>query len=282
MKQNTLSGKIHYSGIALHTGIRAHLDILPAPVNTGITIVRKDLPDNPSGQAIASNVVDVQRATTIACGTAVVHTVEHVLAALYASQIDNASIEMTGPEPPIADGSSDAYIKLIDEIGIKEQDAEANVCEIDKAIWIEQGESKLLIIPDDDYRISCTVKYGASVLDTQYRELKITRDNFRSDLSTARTFCLYEEIEYLMKGNLIKGGSLDNAVVLKDDAIICKDGLRFEDEFVRHKMLDIVGDLSLIACRLKGQIIAIKPGHKINVGLAQKIISVMGLHSKGK
>ena len=280
MNQQTIGKSVHYSGIALHTGIRAHIDILPAPENTGIRIVRTDLEDRPEGPAIATNVVDVKRATTLAVGNSVVHTVEHVLAALYACQIDNAIIEMNGAEPPIADGSSDAFIKMIEDAGTVEQKAEAKVCKVDKPIWIEQGESKLVILPDDVYRISCTVKYGVNVMDTQYRSLTVTKDSFIKELSLARTFCIYEEIEALMKANLIKGGSLDNAVVMKGGAIFSKDGPRYPDEFVRHKMLDIVGDLSLVGCRLVGHIIAIKPGHEINVCLAQKIIKEMGLERK--
>ncbi|MCJ8330826.1 MAG: UDP-3-O-[3-hydroxymyristoyl] N-acetylglucosamine deacetylase [Lentisphaeria bacterium] len=275
-KQQTLKTEVHYSGITLHTGLRAHIRLKPAPVNTGFVIVRIDVDGKPTGKALATNVIDTHRATTIACGNSPVHTVEHVLAALYASEVDNVIIEMDGPEPPIVDGSSRPFLEMINKAGISKQRTDREICVIKEAIWVEEGESKLIIIPDDLYRISCTVKYGVSILDTQYRSLEINTQSFFDELSLARTFCIYDEIEGLMKAGLIRGGSLDNAVVLKGDAIICKDEMRYPDEFVRHKMLDIVGDLSLVGRRLQGQIIAIKPGHPINVSLALKIIEKMG------
>jgi UDP-3-O-[3-hydroxymyristoyl] N-acetylglucosamine deacetylase/3-hydroxyacyl-[acyl-carrier-protein] dehydratase len=270
--QCTLKGSRRYSGIALHTGVRAHITLQPAPANAGIQIVRSDLIGQPAGAAIASNVVDCTRATTLAIGDSVVHTVEHVLAALYASGVDNAVLMMDGPEPPIADGSSDPYLALISEVGVEVQDAERRSYVIDKPLYVEQGDSRLVVVPDDDYRISCTVKYGDSLLNTQYRSLPVTQESFRDEMSRARTFCLYHEIESLMVAGLIRGGSLDNAVVAKGDVIISKDGLRYSDEFVRHKMLDIVGDLSLVGRRLQGHVIAVKPGHQINVTMAQTIL----------
>ena len=137
------------------------------------------------------------------------------------------------------------------------------------------GESKLIILPAKEYRIACTVKYGDSVMDTQYLSLPVEKQTFINEICKARTFCLYNEIEELMVKNLIRGGSLDNAVVLKDGVIICKDGLRYPDEFVRHKILDVIGDLSLIGCRLIGEVIAIKPGHPSNVALAKMLMELM-------
>lgn len=272
-RQQTISGTRRYSGIALHTGVRAHLTLRPAPANSGITLVRVDLPGRPSVRAIGANVVSVERATTIASGDARVHTVEHVLAALYACGIDNALIEMDGPEPPIADGSSAPYIELIVDAGVAKQAEPRKFCVITEPVMVEHGESKLIIVPRaNEYRISCTVQYGDSILDTQYLSLPVNQDTFIHELSRARTFCVYREIEQLMVKGLIRGGSLDNAVVMKDGAIISKDGLRYPNEFVRHKMLDIVGDLSLVGRRLVGEVIAIKPGHPINVALAKTLL----------
>ena len=206
-----------------------------------------------------------------ASGDARAHTVEHVLAALYAGGIDNARLDMDGPEPPIADGSSAPYVTLLRQAGIVEQALPRRYLRIRRPQFIEQGGSKLVIVPDDAYRVSCTVKYGVSLLDTQYLSLAVTADSFAAELSQARTFCLYEEIAALMSRNLIRGGSLDNAVVLKDGAILSSNGLRYPDEFVRHKMLDIVGDLSLVGRRLLGQVIAVKPGHPLNVTMAQHL-----------
>ncbi len=270
--QHTIKQSVRYSGISLHTGHRAHITFKPADAGTGIIISRVDLPGKPLVEAHARNVVDVVRATTIKKGEAVVHTVEHVLAALYALGIDNCLLEMDGPEPPIADGSSKPYIDILQEAGSVEQGMPRRTIVIDEPIYVEMKESRAVILPYDHYRISCTVKYGATLMDTQYMSLPVTAESFCNEMCEARTFCLYEEIAYLMNAGLIRGGSLDNAVVMKDGAIISKDGLRYPDEFVRHKMLDIVGDLSLVGCRLQGQIIAIKPGHPLNVTLAQAIV----------
>lgn len=274
-KQRTLQRSGRISGIALHTGVRAYLTLKPAAADSGITISRVDLPNSPCAQALASNVVDVQRATTIAVGEGKVHTVEHVLAALYALGIDNALLELDGPEPPVADGSSAPYVDLVRSLGVEEQAAERRYWHVREPIYYEAGETRMVLLPYHEYRISCTVQYGASLLDTQYLSLAVDEDSFVEDLSRARTFCTYAEIEPLMKADLIRGGSLDNAVVIKDGAIICKDGLRYPDELVRHKMLDIVGDLSLIGRRLVGQVIAIKPGHQANVELGQKVLEAM-------
>ncbi|MDP6450914.1 MAG: UDP-3-O-acyl-N-acetylglucosamine deacetylase, partial [Lentisphaeria bacterium] len=262
--QRTIAASCRFSGIALHTGGRAHLTIQPAAADTGVSIIRADLPDQPSVKALASNVIDVHRATTIADGDAVVYTVEHVLAALYACDIDNAVIEMDGPEPPIIDGSSALFYAEIKAAGTVTQEAQRQYCCIEEAIYVEQGETRAVILPDEEYRISCTICFGATVMDTQYLSLPVTSESFATELAGARTFCPYEQIEGLMVAGLVRGGSLDNAVVIKDGAIIAKDGLRYPDEFVRHKMLDIVGDLSLVGRRLRGQIIAIKPGHPSN------------------
>ena len=274
--QRTIATPCRFSGIALHTGGRAHLTIQPAAADAGVSIIRVDLPDQPAVKALASNVIDVHRATTIANGDAVVYTVEHVLAALYACDIDNAVIEMDGPEPPIVDGSSEPFCVEITAAGTVTQEAQRQYCCIEEAIYVEQGETRVVILPDEEYRISCTICFGATVMGTQYLSLPVTSESFATELAGARTFCPYEQIEELMVAGLVRGGSLDNAVVIKDGAIIAKDGLRYPDEFVRHKMLDIVGDLSLVGRRLRGQIIAIKPGHPSNVALAQRICEVMG------
>ncbi|MDP7398491.1 MAG: UDP-3-O-acyl-N-acetylglucosamine deacetylase [Lentisphaeria bacterium] len=278
--QRTIAAPCRFSGIALHTGGRAHLTIQPAAADAGVSIIRVDLPDQPSVKAVASNVVDVRRATTLASGDAVVYTVEHVLAALYAGDIDNAVIEMDGPEPPIVDGSSAPFFTEISAAGTVTQEAPRQYCCIEEAIYVEQGETRAVILPYDEYRISCTIGFGATIMDTQYLSLPVTSGSFATELAGARTFCPYEQIEELMVAGLVRGGSLDNAVVIKDGVIIAKDELRFPDEFVRHKVLDIVGDLSLVGRRLRGQIIAIKPGHPSNVALAQRIREVMGYEHK--
>jgi UDP-3-O-acyl N-acetylglucosamine deacetylase len=277
-KQRTLKQECRFSGIALHTGIRAHLTLKPAAADSGYIVRRVDLPGSPEIRAIADNVIDVRRATTLANGDAVVHTVEHVLAALYACGVDNAYIDLDGAEPPIADGSSEPFVRLIDSVGTVAQSTTRQVCEITHPIHVEMGDTTTIILPDPKYRISCTISFGEHVLYTQFCSMPITKQTFTKDLAKARTFCPdYYEIESLMLAGLIRGASLDNAMVFKDGAIICKDGLRYPDECVRHKTLDIVGDLSLVGCRVQGHVVAVRPGHPSNVALAQRIREEMEL-----
>jgi UDP-3-O-[3-hydroxymyristoyl] N-acetylglucosamine deacetylase len=273
--QNTLKKEISYSGIALHTGVRAHLTIHPAPENSGIVFRRIDTPGQPSVEASAKNVVDVQRGTTIAAGNAAVATVEHVLASLSAYQIDNALVDMDGPEPPIGDGSALPYSEMILEAGIEQQNSLAKIWSPEAPIVNEEGGSTTIILPHDGLKISCLVEYTGTPLGTQYYSGEITKDEFRDNIASARTLCEFKDLEQLIAMGLVKGGSLDNAVVIHDGAIISKEGLRFKDELVRHKVLDIIGDMALIGCRLCAHIITIKPGHATNVMMAQEIMESM-------
>ncbi len=278
-RQRTLKKEVRYSGIALHTGVRAHLKLLPAPANSGITLRRIDVPGKPEGPALATNVTDVQRATTLTCGDSHVQLVEHVFAALYGMGVDNAVIEMDGPEPPVGDGSALPYTELIEEAGTKTQRPNRRYCVVDRPFHQRLDDCQLILLPaaEPGFRITCTVSYGVSELDTQFLSVRVDENTFRNQLAPARTFCEnYEVIEGLMKAGLIRGASLDNAMVVRDGAIISKDGLRFDDELVRHKMLDIVGDLSLIGRRIHGEIVAVKPGHPLNVALAKKIVNELG------
>lgn len=243
----------------------------PAPANSGIVFVRKDIEGRPSVRAVVENVVDVKRGTTIASGNGKVHTVEHVLSALNAAEIDNVIIEMDGAEPPIIDGSAAPYLELIDKAGIQEQDSPAVFISPKESFIVEEGESKIAIFPDEEFRITCIISYSATPLDAQYYSGAITYDSFRNELAPARTFCLYKELESLIKYGLVKGGSLDNAIVIHDGAIISKEGQRFSNELVRHKVLDIVGDMYLAGARIKGHILAVKPGHPTNISLVRKI-----------
>ena len=271
-RQKTVVKPVSYSGIALHTGVRATVTFKPAEENFGIWFRRIDVEGAPMVQALASNVIGVQRGTTIRDGDATVHTVEHVLAALNACGVDNAIVEMNDAEPPIADGSSKPFIDMIAESGVIEQNAERRFFVVKETINFEMGCANIRIEPCDHFKISCKVGYGESALDEQELTLDVTNETFANEMCEARTFCLYREIEGLMAAGLIKGGSLDNAVVIQDGAIMSKDGLRYPDELVRHKMLDIVGDFYLLGCRLKGHVIAEKPGHPSNVSMAQKIM----------
>ena len=273
-KQFTIEKAVSVKGIALHTGCRAKLTFKPAKENDGFTFIRTDLPGKPSVKALGTNVTEVMRGTTIQDGEATVHTVEHVLAALTSLGLDNVNIEMDMPEPPIVDGSSKPFIDVLKDAGKIEQDAERQYITVTKPHHLEMDHALITVVPDDKFRISCTVKYDQSVLDTQYLQMEVTTDSFYNELSEARTFCGYHELEHLMKAGLIKGGSLDNATVIHGDVILSKDGLKYPDEFVRHKMLDIVGDFTLLGKYLKAHIVAVKPGHPSNVTMVQKLLEL--------
>jgi UDP-3-O-acyl N-acetylglucosamine deacetylase len=270
--QHTVGKSVTAAGIALHTGKRVHATIHPAPINHGIRFRRIDLPGTPVVHAHANNVTETRRGTTISQNGGTIHTVEHLLAAFHALQIDNALVDLLGPEPPVMDGSSLPFIEIVQEAGIVDQEAPAAYIEAKSPIFMEAGGTKMVVLPDPQFRISCTVKYDCNLMDCQYLELVVTAESFIKQLQGARTFCLEKEIQFLMASNLIIGGSLDNAVVIQENAILSKDGLRYPDEFVRHKMLDIVGDIFLVGARFRGHIIAIKPGHPANVALAQEIL----------
>lgn len=278
--QNTVKGAGKISGIALHTGARASVRILPAPENTGILFRRVDMPGSPEVKAVVENVVDVRRATTIASRTtgAFVVLVEHIMSALHALHIDNAVVEMDGPEPPIADGSAGPYAEMILSAGIQEQSAPAEYWTASEPIVFEEGNVMLALLPAEDLRISFTVEFGISALDTQFYSCVITPETFRKELSLARTFCAYRELEQVIAAGLAKGGSLDNAIILHNGALISNNGLRYPNELVRHKIMDMVGDLFLVGKRVRGHIMSIKSGHPTHVRLAQ----VMAARDKAK
>jgi len=271
--QQTVGRRVSISGIALHTGIRAHLALAPAPPGSGVIFCRTDLPGAPEVRAVAGQVVDVRRGTTIAAGAARVHTVEHVMAALHAAQVDNVVVEMDGMEPPILDGSAAPYAELIAAAGVVVQGLPAPVWRATAPIVIEEREATLVLVPDQRFRITYLVAYGATPLDAQFFAAEITAESFRGEVAGARTFCLYKELEAVIAQGLVKGGSLDNAVVIHDGAIISKDGLRWPNELVRHKVLDLIGDLYLVGSRVAGHIIAVKSGHAANLALARAMVA---------
>jgi len=271
-KQRTLASSSSLTGTSLHTGEQVTLTIHPAPVGHGFKFRRKDLPDEPLIDAHISHVRTVERATTLVEGNAKIHTVEHVLSALTGMGIDNALIEMDANEPPIGDGSAKAYIEVIKQAGVVEQDATRAYFEPNEPIHIETKEGSLLtIIPDEKFRISCT-QVGPEGRFTQFLSAEITPDFYEKEIAPARTFVFYEDVKPLMDKGLIRGGSLENAIVARGESVLSKEPLRFPDEFVRHKILDIIGDLALSGRRLKGHIIAVKPGHGPNAELTRAVV----------
>jgi len=296
--QRTIKSKISYSGIGLHTGNKTTITFKPAPVNHGITFVRTDLPNSPEVPANIDNVVDLNRGTTLGTGNAKVHTVEHVLSALAGLQLDNVIIELDNNEPPVGDGSVMPFVKVLMKAGIEEQDAPKNYLEIDTPLFYSEPDKgiDLVVLPSDDLRITFMVDYRNPALGTQYTSLVSLEKEFVKEFASARTFCFLHEVEMLKSQGLIKGGSLENAIVicdnnmkadelqrlkklfnLKEEVFVGKTGilndipLRFPNEPVRHKALDLIGDLYLLGAPLKAHVLAARSGHAANVALVKKI-----------
>jgi UDP-3-O-[3-hydroxymyristoyl] N-acetylglucosamine deacetylase / 3-hydroxyacyl-[acyl-carrier-protein] dehydratase len=269
--QHTLAKAAGFTGTSLHTGEKVTLKLHPAAVDHGIKFRRKDLQDEPTIDAKIDNLKTVERATTIGEGSVRVHTVEHVLGALSAMGVDNAIVEMDANEPPIGDGSAQPYVDVIKKAGIAPQEASRKFFDVREPMHVESKSGAVLVLlPDDKFRISCT-QAGPNKRFTQFLSMEITPALFEREIAPARTFVYYEDVEPLMEKNLIKGGSLENAVVVRGDSVLSKEPLRFEDEFVRHKILDIIGDLALLGCRIRGHLIAVKPGHAVNAELARAL-----------
>ncbi len=269
--QQTLAHSASLAGTSLHTGEKVTLTLRPAAPGFGLKFKRIDLPDGPTIDARIENVKTVERATTLAEGNIKVHTVEHVLSALTGLGVDNAVIEMDANEPPIGDGSALAYVELIRSCGVVPQDAPRHVFEVRETVHIETKDGSLLtLVPDPAFRVSCT-QVGPGGRFTQYHSLEINPATYEKEIAPARTFTFYEDIQPLLDKGLIKGGSLENAIVVRGDSVLSRDPLRFPDEFARHKILDIVGDLALFGRRIKGHVIAVKPGHGANAELTRAL-----------
>ncbi|HUB66055.1 MAG TPA: bifunctional UDP-3-O-[3-hydroxymyristoyl] N-acetylglucosamine deacetylase/3-hydroxyacyl-ACP dehydratase [Candidatus Methylacidiphilales bacterium] len=271
LKQTTVREPQAVKGSALHTGNEVMLTLKPAPANTGYVFKRIDLADEPTVSAHIDNVKQVERATTLGEGSVKIHTVEHLLSALRGCGIDNALIEIDANEPPIGDGSGRQFVDLINRAGKQELDAAVTEYEVHEPVRVSGRDGSYVIAwPSDRFEVSCT---NANHLGkhTQYRAWNPETGNYAKDIALARTFVFYEEVQPLMEKGLIKGGNLENAVVIRGDAILSREPLRYEDEFVRHKILDIIGDLSLFPGRLKAHIYAAKPSHALNVDLTREL-----------
>jgi UDP-3-O-[3-hydroxymyristoyl] N-acetylglucosamine deacetylase/3-hydroxyacyl-[acyl-carrier-protein] dehydratase len=271
LNQQTLNRPASFSGVGLHSGNRVNMTILPAPANSGVRFRRVDLDGKPEIEARVDNVVETNRSTTLGKGNVKVHTVEHVLAALAGYGIDNAIVELDANEPPIGDGSSREFCKVLQAAGVVAQPDKKEFFTPTEPIELHLGETSMTLFPDEKFKITCTSadKKGRF---TQFYSTEVTPETWEKDLAHARTFCFFEEIEYLFKNGLIKGGSLENAVVIRDDAVLTTEPLRYREEFVRHKMLDIVGDLSLLGRPIRGHVVAVRPGHAGNVELTRKMV----------
>ena len=266
--QHTIQKEISYSGIGLHSGKEVLMTLKPGAVNTGIIFVRTDVDGRPEIKACPENVSSTVKATTLSANGAEVFTVEHLMAALSMMEIDNIRIEMSSPEPPVTDGSAKVFCELIEESGIAEQDAERKVYALDKAFSVYDGDRYLLAMPYDSYRVSFTSINKHPMLGTQYFDIDLTTETFKKEIMAARTVAFTEELEMLRKMGLGLGGSLENVVVFDKDKILSVP--RFDNELIRHKILDVIGDLYLLG-PVKAHIVAVKTGHAFNSNIAKQI-----------
>lgn len=269
--QATIEKSTSVAGLGIHTGRLATLTFCPAPPDTGVVFRRTDLPDAPPIPARIAAVSDTQRSTSLGAPPAIVRTIEHILAAVYCLDITNIFIDVNAPETPLIDGSSLPYTEALCEAGRVEQEGSMPELVITHPVAIDVEGMTICALPADEYKISYLMDYPHPILRTQFLATPITRDAFLTQIGPARTFALYAEIEQLMSMGLIKGGSLDNAIVITDEAILSNNGLRFPNEFVRHKIVDLIGDLSLTGRRIKGHIVSIRSGHTLNVKMAKKL-----------
>lgn len=266
--QHTIGKELSYSGIGLHSGKEVLMTLKPAAPDTGIVFVRTDLSGCPQIRALADNVSSTVKATTLSENGAEVFTVEHLMGALAMMEIDNIIIEMSSPEPPVTDGSAKVFCELIEEAGIVEQAAERKVYAVDRAFSVYDNDRYITILPYDGYRISFTSINKHPLLGTQYFDVLLNKETFKKEIMAARTVAFTEELEMLRKLGLGLGGSLENVVVFDKDKILSEP--RFEDELIRHKILDVIGDLYLLG-PIKAHVIAVKTGHAFNSQIAKQI-----------
>ena len=265
LRQRTLSSKINASGVGLHTGKKVSLTLLPADVDSGITFIRTDIQSNPI-KASFDNVNDTRLQTSLSNNEVKISTVEHLLSALAGLGIDNAIIQLDGPEVPIMDGSARPFVFMIQSAGIKEQNAPKKFIKVTKPIEVRQNEKWARIEPFDGFKVAFTIDFNHPAFDnsSQSSEIDFSSVSYLSQVSRARTFGFVRDIENLRKNNLALGGSVNNAVVIDDYRVVNDEGVRFQDEFVKHKILDAIGDLYLLGHGLIGSFSAYKSGHHLN------------------
>ena len=305
VKQKTIINEISLTGVGLHTGKEVTMTFKPAPINNGYSFVRVDLEGSPIIEADASYVVNTQRGTNLEKLGVTIQTSEHVLAAFVGCDVDNVIIELNASEPPIMDGSSKYFVEAIDKAGVIEQDAERNYYVVKEVISFldESTGSEILLMPSEDYQVTAMVDFGTKVLGTQNASIKSITE-FKSEIANSRTFSFLHELESLLDNGLIKGGDLNNAIVYVDkeispktlenlkiafgkDSISVKPNgildnltLHYPNEAARHKLLDVIGDLALVGTRIKGKVIANKPGHFVNTQFAKKLAKMIKIEQK--
>ena len=269
--QNTFKSEVLIRGIGLHSGRTINMRLKPAPRDTGIVFVRKDK-KSVEVNASVNSVADTTFATNLAFDGARVGTVEHLLSALAGLNIDNLCVELDGPEVPIMDGSALYFTHKILEVGIARQAKKVSCIRILKPIVITEGHCQIAVVPYEGTKISCSVNYNHPLFEEQKLSIDVTGTNFIKEIAPARTFGFLRDVRMLRLNGLAKGGSLDNAIVVGENGVLNKGELRFKDEFVRHKILDTIGDFSLLGYPVYGHIIAHRPGHSLNVKFLRKLL----------
>jgi UDP-3-O-[3-hydroxymyristoyl] N-acetylglucosamine deacetylase len=271
--QRTLDQKVSFSGIGLHSGKEVHLTLKPAPISHGIKFIRKDLPDNPTIPARFNCVVDTSLATVIGLDGAIVSTIEHLMACLAGLSIDNVIVELDSYEVPVMDGSAGPFTRMILEAGIREQKAERHFFVLKKPIELEQDGKFVGVYPDTTFKITCNIEFEHHLIRKQSCSIEVEEHIFEREISSARTFGFLHEVEYMKRCGLARGGSLDNALVIDKSDILNEGGLRYRDEFVRHKLLDCIGDFSLLGMPILGHIVTRKSGHAFNHAFLKKFFN---------
>ncbi|MFO7494204.1 MAG: UDP-3-O-acyl-N-acetylglucosamine deacetylase [Desulfobacterales bacterium] len=272
-RQQTLARPVQCTGIGVHSGRQVNLKILPASVNHGIKFLRTDLPGKPVVSAHFNSVVDTSLATVIGADGVIISTIEHLMASFSGLCIDNALVELDGYEIPIMDGSAAPFTRLLQSAGMQRQEALRCYFIIRQPISLKEGAKSVTVFPADHYQITYSIDFEHPLIQQQDFSLVVTRETFDREISRARTFGFYYEIEYLKRFGLAQGGSLNNAIVIDKDKILNADGLRFADEFVRHKLLDCIGDFSLLGMPILGHIVLKRSGHAFNHAFLEKFFA---------
>lgn len=270
--QRTIRGKLTISGVGLHTGMEGTITLVPAPRDSGISFFRRDR--GVFIKADVNSVCDTAFATTLGSGATRVKTVEHLLAALYGLGIDNLLIEVEGPEIPVLDGSSAVFVERILKTGLAKQASPRAYLKILRPVAFREGNSEICVFPHNRTLVSYRIHYSHRLLGDQKISLAIDEETFAKQLAPARTFGFLKDVEVMRANGLAKGGSYDNAIILSDTAVLNKSGLRFQDEFIRHKVLDLIGDISLVGFPIMGHIIGVRTGHATNVKFARTLLSM--------
>lgn len=268
--QHTVAREARCRGIGLHSGREVELAVLPAPPNHGIRFVRVDLPNQPAICALFKNVVDTSLATVIGSEGAIVSTIEHLMACFAGLGIDNALVEIDSYELPIMDGSAAPFARMLLQAGLRRQESPRYYFMVKEPISLSENGRSVTLYPGDSFKVSCNIDFQHPLLQQQSISITVSGNAFEDEISRARTFGFLHELEYMKQFGLAKGGSLDNAIVLDHDSVINEDGLRFQDEFVRHKLLDCLGDFSLLGIPILGHIVTEKSGHAFNHAFLEK------------